>query len=285
MRHRASLVEKTMSRSDDTGAGAGNALGGGGDGDDAERLLHAYVDGQLPPAERAAFARRLAEDSALARTAEAYSRQGQALHAAFDPVLREPLPVAWTRPPPVRRRPWRGIAARAAAALALLSIGAGGGYWTARQTAPAEPVGQAALAERAALAYATYVPEVRHPVEVPASQQDHLQSWLSKRVGTTIKAPMLNDLGYRLVGGRLLPDRPGPAAQFMYEDSQGRRLTLYIRRDAGVARDSAFRWLQVGKISLCTWVDARVSYALAAEVGRSEMQGVAAAVYHQTVVE
>ena len=63
-------------------------------------------------------------------------------------------------------------------------------------------------------------------VEVGADQKDHLVGWLSKRVGVTLTAPDLESQGFRLIGGRLLPaGTTGMAAQFMYEDATGRRVS------------------------------------------------------------
>ena len=55
------------------------------------------------------------------------------------------------------------------------------------------------------------VVEVRHPVEVGGSERDHLQQWLSKRVGYQVSPPQLDKAGLKLVGGRLLPGPDGPA--------------------------------------------------------------------------
>ena len=38
--------------------------------------------------------------------------------------------------------------------------------------------------------------------------------------------PRLSGLGFALVGGRLLSAPDGPAAQFMYEDTDRRRITV-----------------------------------------------------------
>ena len=43
------------------------------------------------------------------------------------------------------------------------------------------------------------------------------------------------------MGGRLLPAEDGPAAQFMYENCTGERLTLYLRSGIG-----AFYWSDEG---------------------------------------
>ena len=51
--------------------------------------------------------------------------------------------------------------------------------------------------------------------------------WLTKRLGTPVKPPMLGTLGYELVGGRLLPGNSGPVAQFMYQEASGQRRKLH----------------------------------------------------------
>src|SRR4030095_2666588 len=75
--------------------------------------------------------------------------------------------------------------------------------------APAADMG-VAMARRAAIAHATYSPAVRHPVEVGADQEAHLIAWLSKRLGAPLRAPQLDEVGYSLVGGRLLPGDNSP---------------------------------------------------------------------------
>ena len=85
-----------------------------------------------------------------------------------------------------------------------------------------------------------YAAEKLHVVEVGADQKDHLVGWLSKRVGTPLVAPDLTAEGFSLVGGRLLPASGKPAAQFMYQDRSGTRISLYVTRDA-VNEETGFR--------------------------------------------
>ena len=82
-------------------------------------------------------------------------------------------------------------------------------------------------------AHRLYSVEVRHPVEVAADDEAHMSTWLSRRLGKSIKPPPLAGAGFRLVGGRLLPADGKPAAQFMYENAAGQRLTLYFAVAAG----------------------------------------------------
>jgi anti-sigma factor RsiW len=118
-------------------------------------------------------------------------------------------------------------------------------------------------------------------VEVGADQQDHLVRWLSKRLGTDLKAPMLAREGYDLVGGRLLPGAQGAVAQFMYQDSKGGRLTLYVSRVEKDEGDTAFRYSREDDVSVFYWIDGTVAYALSGAMPREELLAVANAVYRQ----
>jgi anti-sigma factor RsiW len=131
------------------------------------------------------------------------------------------------------------------------------------------------------VAHVVYTPEVRHPVEVGAEQEAHLAAWLSKRLGVSVRVPHLSEAGYELVGGRLLPGSSGPAAQFMYQDGRGQRLTLYVRTDGGGSRETAFRYARENNIGVFYWIDGPLGYALSGDLEKPELLKVAQAVYHQ----
>lgn len=241
-----------------------------------ESELQAYVDGCLPAARKADVETHLAQHQDDAQRLEAYRRHAAALRSAFDPLLAEAVPPRLhpgQRGPAV---PWRRHAA--VAALMLLS---GIGGWQLHAHVAAERVQTLHLARVAAIAHAVYSPEVRHPVEVGADQEAHLVRWLSKRLGASLKIPHLAGLGYSLVGGRLLPGERGPAAQFMYQDIKGQRLTLYVRTSSDVRAPTAFRFAREGGVSVFYWIDGRLGYALSGETEREELLRVADAVYRQ----
>ncbi len=208
-----------------------------------------------------------------------------ALHQLYDPVLDEPVPER-LRP---RQRRWRAVAV--AAGWVALGLGAGlaAGWqlhtWRAGKPPQAEVPG---FVKRAAVAHAVYSPEVRHPVEVGADQEQHLVAWLSKRLGAPLRAPKLDDEGYSLVGGRLLPGdngapgAPAPVAQFMYQCTKGTRVTLYMRTNAVPAQETAFRYAAEGNVRVFYWVDRRLGYALSsADIATDDLLKVANAVYRQ----
>lgn len=239
--------------------------------------LHAYVDGALPDARRLEVEAWLAAHPDDAARVQAWAGQNQALHAAFDGVLNEPLPInlvrAARRPP--ARVPYRAVAA-ALAVVASGLIGYGIGLKT-DQPVPA-PLH---FARDAAIAHAVFTPEARHPVEVDAAHAAHLVSWLSKRLGTELRAPDFGAFGFELLGGRLLADESGPVAQFMYQDAGGQRVTLYVRRAAADKRETAFRHATEDGVEVFYWIDRDFGYALSGQIAHPLMQRLADAAYRQ----
>jgi anti-sigma factor RsiW len=236
--------------------------------------LHAYVDDRLDDGRRQAVEAHLAQTPEDDARVTAYREHNAALHAAFDPVLDEPVPDRLRLVGAGRR------SARVAVAAGWLAVGAVIG-WFANAFVTDRPTALVSFSRQAALAHAVYSPEVRHPVEVGAAEQEHLVNWLSKRVGAKLRAPVLTAEGYELVGGRLLPGESGAVAQFMYQDGKGKRLTLYVSRLAGKQRDTAFRFSQEDKVSVFYWIDGALGYALSGELPKNELLGVATAVYKQ----
>ena len=241
-----------------------------------EADLHAYVDGVLPPARAVDVEAYLAERPEEAARVAAYREQLLALRREYDAALDEPLPQRLHVP----RHYWARPLMRYAAVVAWLTIGGVAGWQLHAYTAD-KRIESTAWARRAAIAHVVYSPEVRHPVEVAANEEAHLVQWLSKRLGSSLKIPNLGDIGYALVGGRLLPGDRGPVAQFMYQDGKGQRLTLYVRVNSDDSRETAFRFAQEHGVGVFYWLDRTLGYALSGEVDKSELLRVATAVYRQ----
>ncbi len=240
-------------------------------------ILHAYADGELDAHERRDVERQLASDPSAKAEVDAWLAQKAALKQAFDPVLSERVPVplsatlkrshktAWLRP------------ALAAAGLGLLIVGGAAGWFAAGEWSPAE---NASFVDRAIVAYEVYAPEVRHPVEVAASDRDHLVSWLSKRIGEPLRLPDLSSEGFTLLGGRLLTAEDRPAAQLMYEDQDKRRIAIFLASNRG-GRDTAFLVTERGAVTACYWLNEHLSFVITGETGRDKLMAIANTVYHQ----
>ncbi|MHA1152214.1 MAG: anti-sigma factor family protein [Alphaproteobacteria bacterium] len=250
--------------------------------------LHAYVDDRLGPEAQSRVEARLAQHPDDAAAVHAYRLQNRALRAAFAPVIEEPLPpelqsavttgaVARPEAAPRVRLGWARLGWMAAASVVLLLAGGAGGWllhgW---RDAPGEAGG--AFAEQALGAHRVFVSEVRHPVEVGAEQEAHLVAWLSKRLGTKLRAPNVRAAGFELVGGRLLAEGARPVAQLMYEDDGGRRLTIYLRAIEG-AEQTAFRFVEENGVAAFYWIDEDYAYALIAPLERERLLDIAQQVY------
>ncbi len=260
-----------------------------------EADLHAWIDGRLPAESRADVAAWLQDHPQDAARVEHYRRQNIVLQDQYDVVLDEPVPARLSAMGQRLRlaenieRPSRPWLQRYAAVLAALAIGGVGGWFThlwydGFTTKSAAARSTPSFVRQAVIAHVVYSPEVRHPVEVGADQEAHLAAWLSKRLGTKLRVPHLAELGFSLVGGRLLPGQPDdrlPVAQFMYQDAKGQRLTLYVRTDAESARETAFRFAQEKNVGVFYWVDQKLGYALSGEIEKPELLRVANAVYKQ----
>ena len=201
--------------------------------------------------------------------------QNNLLRRQFDPVLTEPIPARMY----LKRPAWLDYA-RAALFIAV-GIGIGLSIPWMRPTPQAAAIAITPLPVRAARAHLVYSPEVRHPVEVEAKEQDHLVKWLSKRLDLPLKVPVLSTEGFELLGGRLLPGSDGPVAQFMYQDATGKRLTLYVTRPHKGDEITAFRFAQEGRVSVFYWIDRDCGYALSGELDKPQLSRVATAVYRQ----
>lgn len=244
--------------------------------------LQAFVDGRLPSSRREAVRAYLDDHPALADQVKQEIELREALRARLAFKAAEPVPsrlrVANLMAGQRRPAPRRGTAVAAAVAGLLIgfALGAAGGIWWSG----AGRVTAASVAGNAIAAHRIYVGERLHPVEVPAEQEAHLVQWLSRRVGKPLSAPNLTAQGYRLIGGRLLPDSGEAAALFMYENAGGNRLTLYARSGGSEAQTS-FRFESRDDLSAFSWIDNGLSYVVTAKVERAQLLPIAETIYKQ----
>ncbi len=256
-----------------------------------EGELHALVDGELDPARQAEVEAWLSENAEAAGRVALYRAQNAGLHALFDGVLNEDLPPVIVDALTGRRQ-WLPRGAAIAAGFALLLSGAVAG-WVVRgeisagtddavQVAEATPpIDTQELMVRAAMAHVVSRDDDLH---LAASEDDaNIGQYISTRMGEKVRVPNLTSLGYRLVGSRVMPDTGGPAAQFVFEEAGGARLTLYVRSEAASGVDITYALAD--DLSMFYWNDSRHSYALVRELedetGRDALLKAAKAVYRQ----
>ena len=241
-----------------------------------EQELHAYVDGQLDTIRHGEVEAYIAQHPEVAQKVKNFQAYNQGLHDLFDASLQEEVPPGLTAKPRAKRTAMPYL--QVAAMLGALAVGTVFG-WISRGSMDSSPQPIMAMVNDAFASHAVYTPEVRHPVEVTRDQEQHLVTWLSKRLNTPVRAPALNTLGYELLGGRLLSSEGEPAAQFMYENAQGQRLTLFVRHKKTAESQTAFRYASQDNVQGFYWIDGDLGYALIGEIDKDIISDAAHLVY------
>ena len=98
-------------------------------------------------------------------------------------------------------------------------------------------------------------------------------------MGYQLRAPELEKLGLKLVGGRLLPGPTGPTAFFMYESTSGERYTLYCGRTSD--QQTALLYTAGERNAAYYWVDGNVAYVLSGPAQQDRLHEIAKMAYDQ----
>ncbi|MDX5361497.1 MAG: anti-sigma factor [Alphaproteobacteria bacterium] len=220
--------------------------------------LHLYVDGQLAPERQAEVEAVLATMPELRRRVDGYREQNIALHQLYDAPLPampaemraqvDRLRHAVDR----RRRVRHGFGVAAGIALCIV---AGAAAHRAIESVETRADQIAAFTSRAATAHSLYADDraAVARMQVGEDKGAALAAALSNLTGATpMQAPDLEPLGFRLIGGQLVPAQGKAALHYLYENGAGARVSLYVGRtteDGSVdftfaSRDgmSAFFW-------------------------------------------
>ncbi len=247
-----------------------------------EAHLHAYVDGLLSQADASKVSDYLIQNPEKADEVADWAAQNKMLDNLFSHEEAElrtqdiDLSISVDRPAVFAKF------LRVAAMIAIVVAGVASG-WVARGTMPVQNVSlQVATVQNARAAHVLYTSEVLHPVDVGADQAAHLVDWLSSRLDTKLIAPDLSSSGFSLVGGRLLPSGDNPAAQFMYENGAGQRLTVYAS-PGNEEKLASFQFEKWDGFSSVYWRDQNLQYAIVGEMEREQLIAIATNVYRQLI--
>jgi len=220
-----------------------------------EEDLHAWIDGEADDATARRVERYLAEDpQAAGRVAEMrYEMQllRQAMHQQKQ-TLETPEPHYFRR----RARQQRQRILVFACAL-VLSLGVGG--FTGWQLKDAQMASHLPM-EDAVQAYKLFGNEALTPLDVSASQQTDLASWVGRYFINGNLPPNLEQFGFKPLGARLMATAQGPAALVMYQDPRGIRVAWYIRPLSPVKLPHGER--KAEDVMAQYWSDEHYNYAL-----------------------
>ncbi|HVW56406.1 MAG TPA: anti-sigma factor [Rhizobiaceae bacterium] len=248
----------------------------------SENDIHLALDGEMPVEERPAFERWLDAHPDMQARSHRFATDRDRLRETLAGILEEPVPPRLSGMPLIPEEAIKGpprLFWRSFAAAAILLVGGLGGFILGRMNW-GTPLSGENVADKAIAAHVLYASETRHVVEVGADQKDHLVGWLSKRVGIHLVAPDFSGVGFKLVGGRLLPSAHKAAAQFMYQDHAGVRISLYVVRDPG-SHETSFRLLKEDGARAFYWLDNGCGYAVAGNVPENTLLTLANLAYTQ----
>jgi anti-sigma factor RsiW len=259
----------------------------------SDETLIAYLDGELAAAERLAVAQALAEDDALRARAQRLNDSTRLIRAAYDAVLREPVPerliaAAHAKESDVLIRRvvaqlgrWRDmmgerawwIGAPAAASLAGIVLGAGLGYFVASQQGVTLAAQQAALNGNLTAAnwldniagyhklFINAGPDDRQLMDVPADgNTDALRK--AGQLPSDFRLPDLKPWGLAFQGARFLVVEGQPATQLFYTTDNQALGPLTVVVASSSKPDLAPTFDRRGDLNLLYWRHHGHEYAL-----------------------
>ncbi|QHQ36033.1 anti-sigma factor family protein [Algicella marina] len=253
--------------------------------------LSAFLDGELSPAESDAVALLAEKDPEIAAELESLQSTDDALKAAFDDLLSEPVPLDLVRSiadpeepssattPEAANLPsapgrW-GFGAIAAGIAALAVTGLLSGY-AGYTLAPEKTV----VAQRGWMAdvadyHRVYAQESRHLAEVPPEEAAHIVEWIGARTGVPFSIPDLSAQGITFEGARLLVAGGKPVAQLLYKAEDGTVFALCFLQSGNGATDGIGSTDFEG-VTMATWRTDTAAYVFVGPEGNERLPELAA---------
>ena len=250
-----------------------------------DRLINAYVDDMLTPAQRLEVEEFLSLHPEVARRVNDYRNQNRGLHDLYDRYLSEPLPegaeiLESHIMRKLTRRSLFNAYGRAAAAAAIVILAVAGG-WAGAQVYLSAPAGSPnpllaagpGAQPSAPTALAARTESVR-PAKVAAPSP----AGISGARAAGFPAPDLQGHGFLLTGSREIVKADGAAAaRLIYESKDGSQVTLYVAPidDVGTRKISLSRR---GPVWFLLWNNKGRAYSMIGEIGRDTMLAIGATI-------
>jgi anti-sigma factor RsiW len=240
--------------------------------------LAAYLDGEMTPQRRAEMVRHLENSPEDAARLEKWRRKDMALRIGLSQLAKAGEQDVIRRLRQHRGENYRPVRRWAQAAVVLLGIALGAGAWWLRE----EQNSNTELTYAAATAYlagtATLVPASN------AADRDQLAENIAAHLGVRVAPPDLSKFGFKLAGGQLLSNSDHPAAQLIYVDARGRRISCFFKR-IDTDRESNWEYGKAEGVPGIHRVGERLGWVVLGDLPVSELQQIAEATYKSAAAE
>jgi anti-sigma factor RsiW len=241
--------------------------------EDPSLLVHAYLDGELDPANALEVERRLAADPALAAERARIEALRQLIaeklprEAAPPALLRRIETAIGARPMPARfsaRPTWQALAA---SVLVALFIGSGS-TWLALGPASSERTADLLVASHMRSLMAA------QPIDVASSDSHTVKPWFNGKIPESPRVVDLAAEGFPLVGGRIDVIGRVPVPTLVYHARQ--HVISLTALPVSLAPSAAAK-SEIAGYHTVSWTDNGLSYWAVSDVNTAELDAFAKA--------
>ena len=238
--------------------------------DSSVLLVHAYLDGELDPANALSVAQQMGEEPALAAEAERVKELQKLIH---DRLPREEAPpglrariessIGATRPraTPSWLQSWRALAASVVLAAAVAS---GATWLVVDSQRPPIQVAELLVSDhiRALMA--------REPVDVVSSDRHTVKPWFNGRIPNSPRVVDLAKDDFPLIGGRVDVIGRTPVSTLVYRRAKHLISLTAVPEDGAFAPGGAPR--SIGGYNVVRWTENGVSYWAISDLEAKELE-------------
>jgi anti-sigma factor RsiW len=234
--------------------------------DNSVLLVHAYLDGELDPANALEIEHRMSTNPALAAEGERVKALQQLIHERLPrevapPGLRARIEASVGRDRRVRERPsWRALAA----SIALTAMVASSSTWFIAGSEPANTLADTLVSDHIR---ALMAPQ---PTDVVSSDRHTVKPWFNGRIPESPRVVDLAKVDFPLVGGRLdvVGQTPVPTLVYRHE----KHLISLTEMPAASRLDFAKTLRTINGYNVVHWIENGISYWAISDLAASKLE-------------
>jgi anti-sigma factor RsiW len=234
--------------------------------DNSVLLVHAYLDGELDPANALEIAQRMSTDPALAAEGRRVTALQQLIHErlpreASPPGLRARIEASVGGHRRGRERPsWRALAA----SIALTAMVASSSTWLIIGSPPESTTADSLVSDHIR---ALMAPQ---PIDVASSDRHTVKPWFNGRIPESPRVVDLAKQDFPLVGGRLDVVGQTPVPTLVYRHAQ--HLISLTEIPAGSRLEVTRTPGTINGYNVVHWTDNGVSYWAISDLAASKLE-------------